>query len=132
MSKCVAVFSLLIIFSMGSNAQSQDATTPPPAPAPTSDNVQLTVELVDGSRIIGPPISISTLPLKAEFGEVKLPLTLIQQCSFTKDRASLVVKFRNGDQLTGALLLKQIKVKTAFGQATIPIERIGKITVAPK
>lgn len=128
MSKCVAVFSLLITFSVLSTARSQDATTPPPAPA----NVQLTVELVDGSRIIGPPISISTLPLKAEFGEVKLPLTLIQQCSFTKDRASLIVKFRNGDQLTGALLLKQIKVKTAFGQATIPIERIGKITVTPK
>lgn len=136
-------FALLFVatLSMSQASFAQDAAkpedpdpTPPASPSTPSPvpNVQMTIELIEGSKILGSPIELTALPMKVDFGEIEVALTLIQQLTFTKDRASVVVKFRNGDQVTGALQLKQIKIKTAFGQATIPIERIAKLSIAPK
>ncbi len=124
-------FTLIVALSILSfavqplQAQDADASADPP-------KVQLTVDLLDGSKIIGPPIELTAIPMKVDFGEVSIGLPLLQQITFTKDRASIVAKFRNGDQLTGALLLKQVKVKTAFGPATILVERIAKVSIVPK
>lgn len=131
----VLLFSFTFVMSQPCLAQDAKADDPAPTPAPppaATPSVQMTIELVEGSKILGTPIDLTALPMKVDFGEIEVALTLIQQLTFTKDRASIVVKFRNSDQVTGALLLKQVKIKTAFGQATIPIERIAKMTIAPK
>lgn len=121
---------------LAQDAAKPDDPDPTPPTSPTSppqvQSVQMTIELIEGSKILGSPIELTALPMKVDFGEIEVALTLVQQLTFTKDRASVVVKFRNGDQVTGALQLKHIKIKTAFGQATIPIERIAKVSVAPK
>lgn len=100
----------------------------PEASAPDAA-VTLTVELLDGSRIIGPPVDLKSLPLKVDFGDVDIPLSLIDHAAYTKDRAAIVVKFANGDQLTGVAQLDRLLIRTAFGQASVPLSRVAKITV---
>ncbi len=100
-------------------------------PAPPQ---QITLELTDGSRIIGAPVDMTALPLKAEFGKIDIPLRLIAQGDFTANRAGFAVKFRNNDTLTGTLDLERIKVQTSYGEANVPLARIARITIkeAPK
>ena len=100
------------------------------APVVTLPTVELTIQLTDNSRIIGSPIELAALPVKLEFTQLDIPLHLLAEAQFTANRAGFAVKFRNNDTLTGNLQLEQIKLKTSYGQATIPVARIAKITFA--
>lgn len=112
--------------------QADDAPVAPGTPvapvvaAPSA--VELTIQLTDNSRIIGSPMDLSALPLKLEFTKLDIPLHLLTQAEFTANRAALAVKFRNSDTLTGNLELERIRLKTSYGEATIPVARIAKIT----
>ena len=126
MKTAISITAMLFLAMMSLfTVVAEDA--PAPTPPPT---IELTIQLTDNSRIIGSPIDLSALPLKLEFTKLDIPLHLLAQAEFTADRAAITVKFRNNDTLTGKLELERIKLRTTYGEATIPAARIAKITFA--
>ena len=88
-----------------------------------------TIQLVDGSKLIGPPVNLRALDMKADFAPVSIPLHLIGYASMSKDHTALTIKFRNNDVLTGKPTFDKIVIRTAFGQAAVPVARIAKISI---
>jgi RNA polymerase sigma factor (sigma-70 family) len=94
------------------------------------------VDLNDGSRVVGRSASLKELRLKASFGEVSIPIEQVASLQFKDDQGTAVVRFHNGDQLTGTLDLKalgDLKVMTALGETTVPLKLVTqcKIEAAP-
>jgi hypothetical protein len=92
--------------------------------------LRLTVELGDGSRIIGVP-SITNLPMRAGFGTVKVDLSTLQSAQFQPDKETATVLFQNGDKVSGAFSLESLELQTTFGQVKIPLTVIRRIAVSP-
>jgi RNA polymerase sigma factor (sigma-70 family) len=87
----------------------------------------VSVELNDGSRVVGTAAAPRELPLKTSFGEVRIPVAQVGSVQFKDDRGTVAVRFHNGDQLTGTLDLKAIgdlKVLTALGETTVPLKLV--------
>src|SRR5262245_44003704 len=69
------------------------------------------VELSEGSRLLGKTDGSKELSLKTSFGEVAFPIGQVASVQFKDDLA--VVRFHNGDQLTGTLKAMDMKIETA-------------------
>ncbi len=89
-----------------------------------SEDIRITVELNNGTRFVGTAIGLDHLPIRVDFGNIQIPPSVIQQITSSKDNQATVIRFKNGDQLTGHLILKQLKLKTRYGIATLPTDRI--------
>lgn len=94
------------------------------------------VDLNDGSRVVGRSASLKELRLRASFGEVSIPIEHVTSLQLKDDQGAAVVRFHNGDQLTGNLDLKalgDLKVTTALGESTVPLKLVTlcKIEAAP-
>ena len=75
---------------------------PESAPAVEKPEVRATVELVDGSRLMGVPADRN---LEVDLGFVKsgVPLDQIRQCEVLHKEERVVISMVNGDRLTGVL-----------------------------
>jgi hypothetical protein len=71
--------------------------------------------LGDGNRYIWTPGAEQKLPLETAFAKVELPLALVASLTFSDEQGAVKVTFRNGDSLTGKLLLKELAIRTAYG-----------------
>ncbi len=104
--------------------QPPEKSPPPEAPAP----LLFTADLVDGIKLIGEPLELAALPLKTEFAKLQIPLPLIASAAFNKDRTLLQVRLKNGDLISGVLELERIRLRTAYGEATVPIAKLATLT----
>lgn len=89
--------------------------------------VVVTVDLNDGSRVVGKSDSLTDLRLRTSFGEVRIPIGQVAGVQFKDDQGTTVVRFHNGDQVTGTLDLKalgDLKVATALGETTVPLKLV--------
>jgi hypothetical protein len=89
--------------------------------------VAVSVELNDGSRVVGTSDGPGDLRLKTAFGEARIPVGQIASVQFKDDQGAVTVRFHNGDQLTGTLDLKalgDLKVLTALGETTVPLRLV--------
>jgi len=109
--------------SSGDKTQSKDKSD-------AERKIIFTIQLVDGSKLIGPPVDMKELSIKADFGPISIPLNLVSYATFSKDHQSLAIKFRNNDLLTGKPTFAKVAIRTAFGQAAIPVARIAKLSIA--
>lgn len=105
-----------------------DPPTEKPAPPATPAPLLFTADLIDGIKLIGQPIDLTTLPLKTEFANLQIPLTLIASAAFNKERTHLQVRLKNGDLITGVLELQRIRLRTAYGEASVPVAKLASIT----
>jgi hypothetical protein len=130
----LALASFLGITALGAFAplegQDKDAADKKRSP------VALAVDLNDGSRVVGKSDSLTELRLRTSFGEVRIPVGQVAGVQFKDDQGTTVVRFHNGDQLTGTLDLKalgDLKVVTALGETTVPLKLVTacKIEAAP-
>lgn len=107
---------------------------PPPKPseqAPSPNDravLQITVELADGSSILGQP-KFESMPLQTSFAKVSIALNLLTSISFAEDHRQVTVKFQNGDSLQGVTDLKAIQMSTIFGDVNIPVDLIVRLTL---
>lgn len=90
--------------------------------------LQLVVELRDGSRVIGVP-SIESLPVRTSFAKVTLPLKQITTVEFGEDRQIAKVNCANGDIIQGSLDINAISLKTSFNTVSLQPKDIVRITV---
>jgi hypothetical protein len=95
-------------------------TNPPP---------RLTVELRDGSRVVGESVDKNLKLRSALLGDFKLSVKAVRSVEFTKTNAAKLATV-NGDSLTVAFLDANIPVKTSFGQVNLATDSIRKLSVA--
>ena len=119
----------------GSGTGSSPAETVPVKPKPVATPqvitpLRLTVELRDGSRIIGVPV-VSNLQMRTSFGNVGVDLTRLRSLQFTDGKETVEAGFQNGDKFTGALLAEAVELKTDFGAVKIPVAVIRRMSVSP-
>jgi hypothetical protein len=90
--------------------------------------LRLSVDLVDGSRLIGIP-GITNVPVQTSYAKMDVPLTQIRSLKIGDDHETVTLILLNGDKLTGVISLKPIDLKTVFGTVSVGIEHIKEIGV---
>ena len=91
--------------------------------------LRLTVEIADGSRIIGVP-SLPAVAVRTPFGKLDIPMKEIQHFRFQKDHKTVSVELRNGDRFTGIVEWREITLVTTFlGKVSIKIEHLRSFKV---
>lgn len=95
-----------------------------------SPSVQLLVHLADGSRLVG-TTTLASLPLRSEaLGKIEIPLDKIRTVTFSRDHESVTVVLGNGDKVQGGLGNLILKLRTSFGDVTIPVEHVTTLNVS--
>ena len=102
-------------------------------PAATGQTVPVTLDLADGSRLIG-DTTLATLPVRSEsLGKLQVPLPNLRTLMFSADHETVNVTLANGDQLQGSLSTVALTLRTRLGEVKIPMDRVTLITagIAP-
>lgn len=116
---CCVVIS---IFSSGNPAGALAADTNPPP--------HLTIELRDGSRVVGQSLEKTIRFRSTLLGELKLEFKDIRSIDcVSSNRARLTAA--NGDALSGWFAEPRIRVGTSFGKVELPVDACRKLTVLP-
>jgi hypothetical protein len=110
---------------------SPNAPGQPATPEATVRPLTLTVELRDGSRLLGSP-TLTNLQMRASFGTVGLDLNLVQTIQFAEDKETATIALQNGDKMTGALKLEALELKTSFGEVRLPLPVIRRVSISPR
>lgn len=113
-------FSFLSTLCLFTVAVSAADTNPPP---------RLTVELRDGSRVVGESVDKHFKFRSALLGDLKLAVKDIRtvECTATNSAKLTTV---NGDTLTVAFLDAEIPLKTSFGKVELAANSIRKINIS--
>jgi len=90
--------------------------------------LQLEVDILDGSRIVGTP-SVDTVRIQTSHYEVDVPLERIISMTVEDDRKTIRLALRNGDEISGEASLEAIEVNTLFGDVTIGFADIKELRV---
>jgi len=94
------------------------------------DGSQLTLDLTDGSRVIGTTI-LTRFPLQSEaLGKLEIPLAQIRTLKFSRDRKALTVALVNGDRMQASIGDFSLSLRTLVGDIRIAIEHVTTISVA--
>lgn len=92
--------------------------------------LRLTLELRDGSRIIGVP-AITNLQVRSSFGVIGIELNRLQTLQFIAGKDASEFLLQNGDKVSGVLNLETVEMKTSFGPVKIPVAALRRLTVSP-
>jgi hypothetical protein len=95
---------------------------------PADSILRLTLDLADGSRIMGVP-RIKSVPVQTSYAKMDIPLSQILSATIDDDHETGSFDLRNGDKLRGVIDLGPIKLETIFGKVSIDIEHIKRIDV---
>jgi len=90
--------------------------------------VRLVLDLVDGSHIIGTP-SIEVVSVQTAYAKLDVPLTKILAIRINPDHETAAIDLQNGDKLTGVITLAPLQLTTVFGQVSIGVEYVARISV---
>ena len=90
---------------------------------------ELTLFLVDGSCVIGTPVTATTMVLRTEFGPVRIPWLRIDRATRAEDGKNWALELQNGDLAEGLPVLAQIELQTLFGKVAVATNHITEIGV---
>ena len=98
--------------------------------ATPTNGFYLTVELQDGSRVIGKAID-DKFEFRSEIlGRIKLPIAQIVSVEFQPRTNTVKLISANGDSLAVLLVTKEIDVETSFGKVSLPADSIRRLRVS--
>jgi len=92
--------------------------------------LSLTLDLVDGSHVIGVP-DIESVPFQTSYAKMDIPLKQIKVIKIEDNHETASIDLQNGDKLKGTIDLKPIKLETVFGAVKIGIEHVRELRVIP-
>jgi len=99
-------------------------------PSTTKTGSRLTVELQDGSRIIGKS-GDETFQFNSDvLGEMNLSLNKIRSIECQPKTNSVKLATANGDALVVQFTTKEIKIETSFGDFNLPANLIRRIQIS--
>ncbi len=93
-----------------------------------AEPVRVSMELIDGSRLVGTTAE-SSFRLVSFFGEVALPARQIRSIRFNEDRETVEIRLLNNDRLSGVLKIHVLNLKTLFGDVEVPLAQCRKIAL---
>jgi hypothetical protein len=103
----------------------------PDQPAAATDQpMRLAVDLMDGSHLIGTSKNES-VRLRSDFGDLSIPLRVVESVRWKQDREHVVVEFPNGDHVTGSITPEIVQLTTVFGEARVSMQYITVIKPVP-
>ena len=114
------VFSFLVLICAFQLAARAADTNPPP---------RLTVELRDGSRVIGDSVEKYFKFNSALLGEIKLDLKDIRSVECVSSNAAKL-STANGDSLSVSFVDSDFAVKTSFGRVELAVDSVHKFSVS--
>jgi hypothetical protein len=91
---------------------------------------RLTVELQDGSRVVGKSGDENFLFESDVLGEMKLPPAEIRSVECQPGTNSVKLTTANGDTLAVQFAMKEIRVETAFGKLKLAVDSIKSVQVS--
>ena len=91
----------------------------------------LTVELQDGSRLIGKAGDENYQFRSDVLGEMKLPLGKIRFIECQSKTNSVRLTTSSGDSVSAQFTMKEIRIETAFGNVKLPANLLRQIQVSP-
>lgn len=103
------------------------AAQPPTLTPQAEDDGRVTLQLSDGSSLVGGLVGTETLVMKAIVGEVTIPVDKASQILIAPDGKRAVVNLQNGDRLTGELRLDPVRLKTAWGEVSVNPQHVVAI-----
>jgi hypothetical protein len=129
-----AVISLIALLAAGSAATAREAASD------DAVHIRATVELTDGSRLIGTTAD-QPLSITLDYAHLDIPLARIRRWDAIiptnkpggeKDRAAsdnkVTVQLTNGDRLTGTLNQSQLQLDTTVGPMTAKLQFIRSVS----
>jgi hypothetical protein len=102
----------------------------PETPYKQSPGVQLSVELRDGSRVIGETMEDTLSFHSATLGEMKLRWSGIRTIDYGAETDAAHLTASNGDSFTVQLSADALRLKTEFGDTKLPMTLIRSIKVS--
>jgi hypothetical protein len=115
------VTSALLLSSFARPAVAATADTNPPP--------RLTIELRDGSRVVGQSVEKNFKFHSALLGDVKLAVPDLRLIDCVSTNSAKLIT-TDGDTLTVSFVASAFAVKTSFGQVELPVNSIRRISVA--
>ena len=114
----------LLILSISVVAFAQEvkpATSPDP-----STELRFTVDLIDGSRIVGSPVT-EGLAWKTGFGVLNLKWNLLRSVEKIPDKDGFTINFKNNDIAKGTSEINKFSLRTVFGELAVPFTLTKRI-----
>lgn len=109
------------------SASCLDATEEPTKPGPP----QYTLNLQDGSRVVG-QLRLHAFPVRSEvLGKVSIPIERIASITLAEDGQTATIFLENDDRIAGMVEVAAIEVEAAFGVVKVPIANIRTLQAAP-
>ena len=93
-------------------------------PTDTNQPLNVTLELSDGSRIVGVP-GFGSVPVQTAYAMMDIPLAQILSIKMGDDHERAAFEMANGDRLTGVITLGPLKLATVFGDVSVGKENKG-------
>lgn len=94
----------------------------------TPERLQLDLDLVDGSRIIGVP-TVTSVPIQTPYARMDIPLRQIVTIEIGEDHEQASIALRNGDSLRGVVNLGPVGLDTQFGNVNLGMEIVKRARV---
>ena len=98
---------------------------------PEAPSFRFSIDLVDGSHIVGVP-SIESVRVQTVHAKMDIALDQIASIEIADDHETAALALQNGDRIKGVLDLPSIGMKTVFGEVSIGIEHVNVINVRLK
>lgn len=122
----LAIAALLIPFLTPALATAQDDVAEPSSPSTV-----LYVSLSQDRELTGTLVEMQEMKVTTSFGEVAIPFEKIDGIKLHADASdSSVIAFKNGDLITGKVVLDQVRLKTDWGAAHVNTTQIDSITTS--
>ena len=122
--KLMAIAALMTPFLMLSTASAQDDVAEPSGPGTV-----LYVNLSQDRELTGTLVEMQDMKVTTSFGDVSIPFEKIDGIKLHADaNDSSVIAFKNGDLITGKVVLEQVKLKTDWGAAHVNTTQIDSLT----
>jgi hypothetical protein len=92
---------------------------------------RLTIDLRDGSRIVGRNGDEEFQFRSDVLGDIKLPIGRIRAIECLAKTNATQLATINGDTLTAQFITKAVRVEAAFGKLKLPVDLIRHVQIAP-
>jgi hypothetical protein len=100
-----------------------------PVMAESNSDVRVTLNLTDGSRVIG-IAELPALAVRSEtLGRIEIPLEKVRGVKFDANHESATVTLSNGDRVQGAIGVETLALRTLVGRVTIPLNVVRDLAV---
>lgn len=94
----------------------------------TNDALRATLELSDGSRVIGIP-TMTAIAVRTSYAKLNIQFNQIRNMKMENDHETASLEMINGDRLQGVYNMGPMEMETGFGKVKVDIRHITSMLV---